>query len=106
MMAAMSEQPDPPSQPSRFMKLGDVAAELLVTQAQVYALVRNGTLPAIKIGGRGQWRIERSKLEEFIVDAYSQTAQFILDTPFGKDEDTPPEDNEPDLPSEPTQPPE
>ena len=63
--------------PLRFMKMDDVAAELNSTQAQVYALLRDGSLPAIKIGGRGQWRIERSKLGEYIADAYRVTAQFV-----------------------------
>jgi hypothetical protein len=34
--------------------------------AEISALVKRGDLVAIKLGGRGQWRIERSKLEEFI----------------------------------------
>lgn len=71
------------------MKMDDVAAELSTTQAQVYALVRNGSLPAIKIGGRGQWRVERSKLEEFIAEAYRQTAQFVADNPLYKDDGEP-----------------
>ena len=80
----MSEEPQSAT-PSRFMKMDDVAAELATSQAQVYALVRIGSLPAIKIGGRGQWRIERSKLEDFIADAYRQTAQFVADNPLYKD---------------------
>jgi excisionase family DNA binding protein len=35
----------------RFLKMTDVAEELNVSNAQVYALVRSGDLPAIKIGG-------------------------------------------------------
>jgi excisionase family DNA binding protein len=45
------------------MLLSDVAAELNVSDSQVYHMVRRGELPAIKIGGRGQWRVERAKLE-------------------------------------------
>jgi hypothetical protein len=41
-------------QPSRFVRLDDVAQELSVSTAQAYALVRSGDLPAIKVGGRGQ----------------------------------------------------
>ena len=32
---------------------------------------------AIKLGGRGQWRIERSKLEEFIQRAYEETEREL-----------------------------
>jgi excisionase family DNA binding protein len=46
--------------------MSDVAEELSVSHAQVYHMVRSGELPAIKVGGRGQWRIERAKLEEYI----------------------------------------
>ena len=48
------------------MLLSDVAAELNVSDSQVYHMVRKGELPAIKIGGRGQWRVERAKLEQYI----------------------------------------
>lgn len=66
----------------RFLELGDVAEELNISFAQVYALVRRGDLAAIKIGGRGQWRVERAKLEEFISRMYADTADFIRDNPF------------------------
>ena len=38
----------------------------------VYALVRNGDLPAIKIGGRGQWRVE-DRAWAYIARMYAQT---------------------------------
>ena len=47
----------------RFLTLTDVAEVLNTSSAQVYALVRRGDLVAIKIGGRGQWRVEASELE-------------------------------------------
>ena len=50
----------------RFLTLADVAEVLNTSQAQVYALVRRGDLPAIKIGGRGQWRVEAEQLEDYI----------------------------------------
>ncbi|MDN4611481.1 helix-turn-helix transcriptional regulator [Arthrobacter burdickii] len=59
---------------SRFMTLPDVAAELAVSQSQMYALVKSGDLPAIQVGGRGQWRVERVKLEEYIARMYEQAA--------------------------------
>ena len=54
-----------PSAP-RFLTLADVAEVLSTSSAQVYALVRRGELPAIKIGGRGQWRVESTQLEAYI----------------------------------------
>lgn len=67
---------------SRFLSLKDVAAELAVTQAQVYALVRSGDLPAVKIGGRGVWRVERDNLERWITAKYDETRRFIDEHPF------------------------
>src|SRR4051794_40602522 len=66
----------------RFLTLADVAEVLNTSSAQVYALVRRGELPAIKLGGRGQWRIEASKLEEFINGLYKETEQFVSEHPF------------------------
>ena len=57
----------------RFMTLTDAAEELAVSQSQMYALVKSGDLPAIQVGGRGQWRVERVKLEEYIARMYEQT---------------------------------
>jgi len=37
----------------RFLKLAQVGEVLNISDAQTYALVRSGDLPAIKIGGRG-----------------------------------------------------
>jgi excisionase family DNA binding protein len=66
----------------RFLTLADVAEVLNTSSAQVYALVRRGDLPAIKIGGRGQWRVESDKLEEYIARMYDQARQFVADHPF------------------------
>ncbi|WP_028659114.1 helix-turn-helix domain-containing protein [Nocardioides insulae] len=66
----------------RFLTLADVAEVLNTSSAQVYALVRRGELPAIKIGGRGQWRVEAEKLEEYIEQAYHATEAFVADHPF------------------------
>ncbi len=67
---------------SRFLLLSDVAAELNVSDSQVYHLVRSGDLPAIKIGGRGQWRVERAKLEEYIQRKYAETAEWVQHNPL------------------------
>ena len=61
----------------RFLTLADVAEVLNTSQAQVYALVRRGDLPAIKIGGRGQWRVEGVELENYIQRMYQQTRAEI-----------------------------
>lgn len=47
----------------RFLTLQGVAEVLNVSKPQAYAWVRSGDLPAIKVGGRGQWRVETSALE-------------------------------------------
>jgi excisionase family DNA binding protein len=66
----------------RFLTLADVAEVLSTSSAQVYALVRRGELPAIKIGGRGQWRVEASELEEYIQRMYAETRTFVDQHPY------------------------
>lgn len=66
----------------RFLLLSDVAAELNCSDSQVYHMVRSGELPAIKIGGRGQWRVERAKLEEYIAQKYAETAAWVQTNPL------------------------
>ena len=77
---------------ARFLTLKQVAEELAISDAQAYALVRNRQLAAIKVGGRGQWRIERTRLEEYIQRAYEDTARFIDDHPLGPGTPEPDED--------------
>jgi excisionase family DNA binding protein len=67
----------------RFIQLADVSEVLNISSAQAYALVRSGELPAIKVGGRGQWRVEAPVLERYIQDAYSRTRDFVSSHPFG-----------------------
>jgi excisionase family DNA binding protein len=67
--------PDP--QPRRFLSLDDVAEELSISHSQAYALVRRRDLPAIKVGGRGQWRVERVKFEEYIARLYDETSTWL-----------------------------
>lgn len=72
---------------SRFMTLTDAAEELAVSQSQMYALVKSGDLPAIQVGGRGQWRVERVKLEEYIARMYEQAEKqrsVLLDPAEGR----------------------
>jgi len=66
----------------RFLTLADVAEILAISASQTYALVRNDELKAIKIGGRGQWRVEASALEEYIQRAYADTAAWISAHPL------------------------
>ena len=73
----------------RFLQLADVAEILNISAAQAYALVRRGELKAVKIGGRGQWRVESAELEAFIQRSYKQTDEFITSHPFGADEEVP-----------------
>lgn len=63
--------------PARFLPLTEVAETLSISSAQAYALVRSGELPAIKVGGRGQWRVETSELEDYIQRMYSQTRALV-----------------------------
>lgn len=70
----------------RFLQLSDVADVLNISGSQAYALVRSGELPAIKVGGRGQWRVESSVLEEYIQRCYDQTRAFVSAHPVREDE--------------------
>lgn len=45
-------------------------------------MLRNGDLPAIKVGGRGQWRVEQSVLEEYIAKAYADAAAWVRGHPL------------------------
>ncbi|WP_422390214.1 helix-turn-helix domain-containing protein [Arthrobacter sp. N1] len=65
------------SKPLRFLTLRQVADELNTGEPVIRGLIRSGELPAIQVGGRGQWRIERVKLEEFIAAAYARAAADI-----------------------------
>ncbi|MCL2466263.1 MAG: helix-turn-helix domain-containing protein [Micrococcales bacterium] len=55
---------------ARFLTLTDVTEVLNISMSQARALVRSGELEAIQIGGRGVWRIEDAKLEEYISRCY------------------------------------
>ena len=61
----------------RFLTLADVAEVLNISSSQTYALVRSGELPAIQIGGRGQWRVEAQQLEDYISRAYQKSAAAV-----------------------------
>ncbi|EMY35684.1 DNA binding domain, excisionase family protein [Arthrobacter crystallopoietes BAB-32] len=61
----------------RFLTLTDIAEILQISSSQAYALVRSGELPAIQIGGRGQWRVEQTMLDEYIQDKYAETRRLV-----------------------------
>jgi excisionase family DNA binding protein len=62
----------------RFLTLADVAEVLNVSASQAYALVRSGELPAIKVGGNGHWRVERTVLESYIAGKYEENRRRAM----------------------------
>lgn len=66
----------------RYLKLEDVATYLSVSVPQVYALVRSGELPAIKIGGRGVWRVDKGKLDAYLERLEQETATWAKAHPL------------------------
>ncbi|MGH2757288.1 MAG: helix-turn-helix domain-containing protein [Actinomycetota bacterium] len=77
-----------PTVEARYLTLDDVAAYLSVSTPQVYALVRSGDLPAIKLGGRGVWRVDRGKLDAYLEQLETQTADWTKAHPLTrKDEE-------------------
>lgn len=63
--------------PRKFVPLTEVSEVLGISAAQAYALVRSGELPAIKVGGRGQWRVEVNELDSYIERMYAQTRELV-----------------------------
>ena len=61
----------------RFVPLSDVAETLSISASQAYALVRSGELRAIKVGGRGQWRVEDTEIESYIERSYRATEHIL-----------------------------
>lgn len=61
----------------RFLLLADVVEQLNISMAQARALVTSGELPAIQIGGRGQWRVEASELEAYIARKYAENRERV-----------------------------
>ena len=76
---------------ARFLQLADVAEILNISSSQVYALVRKGDIAAVKIGGRGQWRVEASKLEDYIAQLYKDTRAFVDTHPLTREDEISPE---------------
>lgn len=61
----------------RFLTLADVSEILNISLSQTRALVRTGELKGIQIGGRNQWRVESSMLEQYIQAMYQKTEESI-----------------------------
>jgi len=66
----------------RFFTLEDVAIYLNVSVPQVYSLVRSRELPAVKIGGRGVWRVDREQLDAYIKRLHEETNEWARDHPL------------------------
>lgn len=62
---------------ARFLTLADVAESLAISMAQARAMVRSGELPAIQVGGRNQWRVEVTALEDYIAHKYAENAARV-----------------------------
>ena len=65
------------SSQTRFLTLTDVAEILNTSSAQAYALVKRRELRALKMGGRGQWRVEATELENYIQRMYDDTETLL-----------------------------
>lgn len=63
----------------RFLTLADLSEQLAISMIQARALVRSGEIPAIQVGGRNQWRIEVSVLEDYIDKKYEENARRIAE---------------------------
>jgi excisionase family DNA binding protein len=77
-----------PSSPKRFLTRVEVAEELNISEAQVYALLRRGELRAMRVGGRKTYRVSRADVETFIEYAYRDTEQWIREHPFEEGQDS------------------
>lgn len=66
----------------RFFTLEDVATFLNVSVPQVYSLVRSRELPAVKIGGRGVWRVDREQLDSYIKRLHEETNEWAREHPL------------------------
>ncbi len=66
----------------RFYTLEQTATYLNVSRPQVYALVRSGELPAVKIGGRGIWRVDRHQLDEWLKRVQEETLKWAKANPL------------------------
>jgi excisionase family DNA binding protein len=80
--AALGEGRRTPGIEPRLLTLEDVATYLNVSAAQAYSLVRSGELPAIKLGGRGVWRVDRRELDAYIERKQAETQEWARAHPL------------------------
>ncbi len=59
---------------AHFVSVAAAAEILAVSISHVYALVRSGELPALRVGRKGPWRISTRALEIFIAQRYNAEA--------------------------------
>lgn len=86
-MSPENRQAEPsPDIERRYLKLEDVALYLSVSVPQVYALVRSGELPAVKLGGRGIWRVDRQKLDAYLEHLEEETREWAKAHPLNRRE--------------------
>ena len=55
---------------SPFVSVATAAEILAVSVSHIYALIRSGELPALRVGRRGPWRISTGALAEFVSHRY------------------------------------
>lgn len=63
----------------RFYTVNEVATLLATTPNHVHAMLKRQELPGIKIGNRGQWRVERTEFEKYVKTRYVETAQELAE---------------------------
>lgn len=61
----------------RFLTVEQVAEELNVGLPLVRGMLKAGQLRGIQVGGRGLWRVATTDLEDYISQAYAQTASKV-----------------------------
>jgi excisionase family DNA binding protein len=59
------------------MTLDDVVDELGVSRTIGYSMIKSGSLPAIQVGPKKVWRIERKVFEEYIERQYAATRERV-----------------------------
>ncbi|RIK09161.1 MAG: DNA-binding protein [Acidobacteria bacterium] len=73
----------PKSISPRLLTPDEVAEYLNITVSQVYTLMRDGELVALKIGKRGVWRVDRDELDAYISRLKSE-AEKRIESQHGK----------------------
>ncbi len=69
------------SQGTSLMTIKEVAEYLVVHEITLYALLKETTLPAMKLGG--QWRFQKALLDQWLVDEMNRQRLIEVDTKLG-----------------------